>query len=258
MSDETVDFGYQTVSRADKTARVRDVFDSVARRYDVMNDVMSMGLHRLWKDAFVTWLRPRAGQAVLDVAGGTGDIAFRIARASRGGAEITVADINHAMLRVGRERAGRRRSRGNRIAGQREDAAIRWVCANAETLPFADASFDAVTVAFGVRNMTDKPAALAEMRRVLRPGGRFLCLEFSRLALPGLSPVYDWYSFEAVPRMGALIARDRDSYRYLVESIRMFPDQEAFAGLLREAGLSRVGWRDLAGGIAAMHAGWRL
>lgn len=248
MSGETVDFGFTTVRREDKASRVRGVFDNVATRYDVMNDSMSFGMHRLWKDAFVTWLRPRAGQDLLDVAGGTGDIAFRIARRTRGAAAITVADINHEMLQVGHRRAGRRLHADG----------VTWTCADAERLPFPDASFDAVTVAFGVRNMTDKPAALREMRRVLRPGGRFLCLEFSRFALPGLAPLYEWYSFNVVPRMGAWIARDRESYQYLIESIRMFPDQPSFAALLEEAGLSRVTWKDLSGGIAAMHAGWRL
>jgi demethylmenaquinone methyltransferase/2-methoxy-6-polyprenyl-1,4-benzoquinol methylase len=244
--DASTDFGFQRVPWGEKTARVRGVFSSVAGRYDVMNDLMSGGLHRLWKAAFITWLRPRAGMHLLDLAGGTGDIAFRFLAA--GGDRVTVADINRDMLFVGQHRARRRHLSGS----------IEWLCANAEGLPLPDASVDAVTCAFGIRNMTDKAGALAEMYRVLKPGGRFLCLEFSRLALPGLEGLYDKYSFQVVPRLGRMVAGDEASYRYLAESIRTFPDQDAFAAMLTQAGLGKVSYRNLAGGIAAMHSAWRI
>jgi len=244
---ELTDFGYEQVAPAEKTARVREVFASVAERYDVMNDLMSGGLHRLWKDAMVTWLRPRPGQVHLDLAGGTGDIAFRARRA--GGSDVIVCDINAEMLRVGRQRAARRGL---------DDGSLSWLCADAEQLPLADASADAVTCAFGIRNMTHIDRALAEIRRVLRPGGRFVCLEFSRLALPGLGALYDSYSFKVVPRLGRWVAGDEESYRYLVESIRRFPDQERFAGMIAEAGLARIKVQNLSGGVAAMHSAWRI
>ena len=240
------DFGFESIPWQEKANRVRDVFDSVAGRYDVMNDLMSGGLHRLWKAAFITWLRPRANMHLLDLAGGTGDIAFRFLNA--GGGRVTVADINQEMLLVGQKRAESRRANG----------AIEWLCANGEDLPIPDASVDVVTCAFGIRNMTDKPKALAEMRRVLKPGGRFLCLEFSRLALPGLEGLYDKYSFEIVPRLGLFVADDEASYRYLAESIRTFPDQDAFASMIKEAGLGNVNYRNLSGGVAAMHSAWRI
>jgi len=240
------DFGYQQVAPEEKTARVRAVFASVAERYDLMNDLMSGGLHRLWKDAMVTWLRPRPGMRLVDLAGGTGDIAFRVRRA--GGSDVVVADINADMLRVGRQRARRRRL----------DEGIGWLCADAAGLPLVDASADAVTCAFGIRNMTHIDRALAEIRRILRPGGRFLCLEFSQLVLPGLSGFYDAYSFQVVPKLGRWVARDEASYRYLVESVRRFPDQETFADMIREAGLDRVEVQNLSGGIAAMHSAWRI
>ncbi|MDE0940946.1 MAG: class I SAM-dependent methyltransferase [Alphaproteobacteria bacterium] len=240
------DFGYESVPWGEKASRVRDVFDSVAGRYDVMNDLMSGGMHRLWKAAYITWLRPRADMHLLDLAGGTGDIAFRFLDA--GGGRVTVADINQEMLLVGKKRA----------QGRRIDSAIEWLCANGEDLPIPDASIDAVTCAFGIRNMTDKPKALAEMRRVLKPGGRFLCLEFSRLALPGLEGLYDKYSLEIVPRIGRLVADDEASYRYLAESIRTFPDQDKFAAMIADAGLGNVAYRNLSGGIAAMHSAWRI
>ncbi|MDP6344676.1 MAG: class I SAM-dependent methyltransferase [Alphaproteobacteria bacterium] len=242
----TADFGFQEVPRGEKTARVRGVFDSVASRYDLMNDLMSGGLHRLWKDALITWLRPRREMHLLDLAGGTGDIAFRFLHG--GGGRATVTDINREMLAVGRVRAARRR-----LAGE-----IDWLCANGEALPMPDASVDAVTCAFGIRNMTEKERALADIRRVLKPGGRFLCLEFSRLALPGWEEVYEAYSFGVVPRLGRYVARDEEAYRYLAESIRTFPDQERFAAMLGEAGLGNVTWRNLSGGIAAMHSAWRI
>jgi len=239
-------FGYTWVEPEEKTRRVREVFDSVAARYDLMNDLMSGGLHRLWKAAFVTWLRPRADMSIVDLAGGTGDIAFRIKRA--GGGDVVVTDINYEMLRVGQERAARR--------GVHDG--LSWLCANGESLPFADGRFDAVTCAFGIRNITKIDFALAEIRRILKPGGRFLCLEFSRLVLPGISPAYETYSFKVLPKLGELVARDGESYRYLVESIRQFPDQDTFAGMMRQAGLDNVVYRNLAGGIAAMHSGWRI
>ena len=245
-SDARTDFGFQSIPWEEKTARVRGVFDSVAGRYDLMNDLMSGGLHRLWKAAFITWLRPRPNMHLLDLAGGTGDIAFRFLAA--GGGTVTVADINQEMLLVGKGRARRRHVDGD----------IAWLCANGESLPIPDASVDAVTCAFGIRNMTDKARALSEMHRVLRPGGRFLCLEFSRLVLPGLEGLYDKYSFQVVPRLGRCVAGDGESYRYLAESIRTFPDQDSFATMIAEAGLDNVSYRNLAGGIAAMHSAWRI
>jgi demethylmenaquinone methyltransferase/2-methoxy-6-polyprenyl-1,4-benzoquinol methylase len=252
---EQASFGFRQVSPAEKTALVRGVFESVATRYDLMNDVMSGGLHRLWKAAMVDWLRPRPGQRLLDVAGGTGDIAFRILdRANRARPEgrapasVAVCDINEAMLRVGRDRAV--------DAGRLDN--LEWVVGNAEALPFADRAYDAYTIAFGIRNVTDMPAALREARRVLRPGGRFLCLEFSQLSLPALRRAYDFYSFRVVPGMGRLIAGDADSYRYLVESIRRFPDRETFSATIADAGFSRVACRTLSGGIVALHSAWRV
>jgi demethylmenaquinone methyltransferase/2-methoxy-6-polyprenyl-1,4-benzoquinol methylase len=243
---ETTDFGFQRVSAEEKTRRVRAVFDSVAGRYDLMNDLMSGGLHRLWKDALITWLRPRAGMHLVDLAGGTGDIAFRFLKA--GGGTVTVTDINAEMLLVGKHRAGQR--------GLTEN--VDWLCGDAENLPLPDMCADAVTCAFGIRNMTHIDRALVEIRRVLKPGGRFICLEFSRLAVPGLDGIYDAYSFEVVPRLGRMVAGDEDSYRYLAESIRKFPDQARFAGMIEQAGLSQVEVQNLSGGIAAMHSAWRI
>jgi len=242
----STDFGFESIPWEEKTSRVRGVFNSVAGRYDVMNDLMSGGMHRLWKAAFITWLRPRAEMHLLDLAGGTGDIAFRFL--ASGGGRVTVTDINQEMLFVGKSRA-----RGRRI-----DSNIEWLCADGESLPIPDASVDVVTCAFGIRNMTDKPRALAEMCRVLKPGGRFLCLEFSRLALPGLEGLYDKYSFQVVPSLGRLVADDEESYRYLAESIRTFPDQDTFANMIASAGLDNVSYRNLSGGIAAMHSARRI
>jgi demethylmenaquinone methyltransferase/2-methoxy-6-polyprenyl-1,4-benzoquinol methylase len=240
-------FGFRDVPRADKARLVRGVFDSVAVRYDVMNDLMSGGVHRLWKRAMINWLAPREGMHILDMAGGTGDIAARVLeRAPR--AAVTVADINARMLETGRDRA----------IDSGQLCAIDWVCADAEALPFKDASFDAYTIAFGIRNVTDIPRALAEARRVLKPGGRFLCLEFSKLRVPGLGKLYDAYSFNVLPRLGQMVAGDADAYRYLAESIRRFPGQAAFAGLIAEAGLAQVKVRNLSGGIAALHSAWRV
>ncbi len=251
---EQTDFGFATVPTPQKAGMVRGVFDSVAGSYDAMNDVMSLGVHRAWKDSFVAWLDPRPGQRFLDVAGGTGDIAFRILDrlAARAPTEtpghVVVSDINREMLRQGMRRAEGRH-------GLSPDL---WLCADAETLPLPDASVDAYTIAFGIRNVTHIERALDEARRVLRPGGRFLCLEFSHPVLPGLDRLYDFYSFRIIPNLGQLVARDRDSYRYLVESIRRFPDQARFSAMIEEAGLERVSIRNLSGGIAAIHSAWKL
>jgi demethylmenaquinone methyltransferase/2-methoxy-6-polyprenyl-1,4-benzoquinol methylase len=246
-SDETIDFGYREVPRGEKKGLVRDVFDSVSARYDLMNDLMSGGIHRLWKAALIDRLKPRAGMTLLDVAGGTGDIAFRFMTDAPEG-RVIVCDINHSMLRVGRDKGIDR----GIVTG------IDWVCGDAEALPFPDASMDAYSIAFGLRNVTDRDAALREARRVLKPGGHFLCLEFSQVAIPALKAIYDRYSFEVVPRIGALVARDKESYQYLVESIRRFPPQETLAAMMREAGLERVDFTNLTGGVAAIHSGWRI
>jgi demethylmenaquinone methyltransferase/2-methoxy-6-polyprenyl-1,4-benzoquinol methylase len=242
-------FGYREVSPAEKPALVNAVFSSVAGRYDLMNDLMSAGIHRLWKDAFVDWLNPQPDQDFLDVAGGTGDIAFRIAERTRergGDAAITVCDYNAAMLKQGIERA---RARPDSIA---------WVCGDAERLPFADASTDIYTIAFGIRNVTHIDRVLAEAYRVLRPGGRFLCLEFSRVTAPGLDRVYDLYSFAVLPRLGEMVAGDGAAYRYLAESIRRFPAHAPFARMIAAAGFAQVRFRNLSGGVAAIHSGWKI
>ena len=242
----TTHFGFRQVAAGDKASLVKDVFSSVADRYDLMNDLMSLGLHRLWKTAMVDWLAPRPGMAFLDVGGGTGDIAFRIVE--RGCKPVTVVDVNQDMLAQGRARALDR--------GILEG--IEWIVGDAEALPIADGAVDAVTTAFCIRNVTRIENVLAEARRVLRPGGRFLCLEFSRLALPALDGLYDTYSFKVLPALGERVAGDRAAYRYLAESIRRFPAQAAFARMIGAAGLSQVKVRNLAGGIAAIHSAWRL
>jgi demethylmenaquinone methyltransferase/2-methoxy-6-polyprenyl-1,4-benzoquinol methylase len=250
---ETTDFGYRKVALDDKQQFVDEVFHSVARRYDLMNDLMSGGLHRVWKDAAVSWLAPprktKAGRPwrALDVAGGTGDIAMRIAERSGGCASVTVADINGSMLEVGRERA-RKKGFGE----------IEFVEANAEALPFADSSFNAYVIAFGIRNVPRIEMALQEAFRVLDFGGRFICLEFSQVDVPVLDKIYETYSFKAIPALGQAFADDPDSYQYLVESIRKFPNQERFADMIRKAGFSRVAYRNLSGGIAAIHSGWKI
>ncbi|HEX4293373.1 MAG TPA: bifunctional demethylmenaquinone methyltransferase/2-methoxy-6-polyprenyl-1,4-benzoquinol methylase UbiE [Rhizomicrobium sp.] len=246
----TASFGYRDVPEAEKEGLVREVFSSVARRYDLMNDLMSGGVHRLWKAAMVEWLDPRPGRRMLDVAGGTGDIAFRIAQMarSRGGeAEIVVCDINADML-----------GEGVRRAREKGEGAVSWVCGDAEKLPVPDASMDAYTIAFGIRNVTHIQTALEEARRVLKPGGRFLCLEFSRVEAPVLDAIYDAYSMNILPRLGQMVAGDTEAYRYLAESIRRFPPQREFARMIEKAGLSRVKVRNLTGGIAAMHSAWRI
>lgn len=243
MSD-TVSFGYQEIAATEKTERVGQVFASVARSYDVMNDAMSGGMHRIWKDRFVRRVKPRADECVLDMAGGTGDIAFRLAAS---GARVTVADINPAMLDVGLERAAKRGIDG-----------LVWAEANAEALSFPDRFFDAYTIAFGIRNVTDIPAALREAHRVLKRGGRFFCLEFSTTLWPGFADMYDLYSHRVVPQIGKLIARDEESYRYLIESIRRFPDMPAFEAMIREAGFVNTKVEPMLGGLVAIHSGWKI
>jgi demethylmenaquinone methyltransferase / 2-methoxy-6-polyprenyl-1,4-benzoquinol methylase len=243
MSHET-SFGDQTVSPAEKTERVGAVFANVAERYDLMNDLMSVGLHRLWKDRFVRLVRPRAGEAILDMAGGTGDIAFRLAR---GGATVTVADISAAMLKVGRERAEKRGIDG-----------LSWIEQNAEALSFGDRSFDAYTIAFGIRNVTHIARALTEAHRVLKRGGRFFCMEFSTIQWPGFAEIYERYSTVIVPRIGKHVARDEDSYRYLVESIRRFPTMDHFAAMIASAGFGQVKVEPILGGLVAIHSGWKI
>jgi demethylmenaquinone methyltransferase/2-methoxy-6-polyprenyl-1,4-benzoquinol methylase len=239
-------FGDRPVDPSEKTGLVREVFDRVAGRYDLMNDLMSVGVHRLWKAEFIRAVAPRANEALLDMAAGTGDIAAGWRKA--GGGPALLCDINLAMLSEGRDRAVDR----GQLSG------FSWAVGNAESLPFPDRSFDACTIAFGLRNVTDIDAALREARRVLKPGGRFFCLEFSRVALAPARRLYDLYSDALIPRLGALIAHDRDSYAYLVESIRRFPDQQTLLGRMEAAGLSLAKYRNLSGGIAAIHHGYRI
>jgi demethylmenaquinone methyltransferase/2-methoxy-6-polyprenyl-1,4-benzoquinol methylase len=243
--DET-HFGFKTVPAAEKASLVRAVFDDVAPSYDLMNDLMSLGIHRLWKRALIDKLKPRPGMKLLDLGGGTGDIAFRFREA--GGGDVVVCDINKEMLAVGRDRAIDRAM----LEG------VEWVCGDAEALPFPDRSMDAVTIAFCLRNVTHIDKALTEAHRVLRPGGCFLCLEFSHVILPGFDKVYDGYSFTVLPLLGKLVAGNRDAYQYLAESIRRFPNQEELAQKMRAAGFAQVSWRNLSAGIAALHVGWRV
>ena len=245
--DETTHFGFREVPQGEKADLVHGVFTRVASRYDVMNDLMSGGVHRIWKDAMMDWLAPRDGQRLLDVAGGTGDIAFRfLSRAP--GASAVVLDMTESMLMEGRQRAEAAE------LGDRLD----WVAGDAMALPFADASFDRYTIAFGIRNVTRIDAALKEAHRVLRPGGRLMVLEFSRMPNPALQWAYDRYSFNVIPAMGQAVAGDRDSYQYLVESIRRFPDQDRFAEMIGAAGFELVKYRNLSMGIAALHSGWKI
>ena len=250
MSDSTrkeTHFGFQTVGEDEKAGLVHGVFSRVASRYDLMNDLMSAGVHRLWKNAMMDWLAPRNGQKLLDVAGGTGDIAFRFLDRAPG-ATVTVCDMTESMLVEGRKRAQ---------ALEKADR-LSWVTGDAMALPFPDNSFDRYTISFGIRNVTRIPDALTEAYRVLRPGGRLVVLEFSQLPVPALQWAYDRYSFNVIPAMGQAVTGDRDSYQYLVESIRKFPDQATFAEMIRNAGFERVQWRDLSMGIAALHSGWKL
>jgi len=239
-----VNFGDELVSPEEKTRRVGQVFSSVARRYDIMNDLMSGGMHRLWKDRFVARVKPRAGEEILDMAGGTGDVAFRMAER---GARVTVADINAEMLQVGRERAEARALSG-----------LSWKVENAETLSFVDASFDAYTIVFGIRNVTDIPAALREAHRVLKRGGRFYCMEFSSSDWPGFSKLYDSWASNMIPRIGKAVTDDEDSYRYLVESIRRFPRPNAFKQMVADAGFVRAAAEPMLGGLVTIHSGWKI
>ena len=244
---KTTHFGNETIAEADKPGKVRGVFESVATRYDLMNDAMSAGIHRIWKNAMMDWLAPRSGQRLLDVAGGTGDLAFRfLSRAPD--ASAVVCDMTESMLEAGRKRAE---------AGLHAER-LAWVAGDASSLPFEDSVFDVWTCGFGIRNVARPEDALREAFRTLRIGGRMMVLEFSRMPNPALQSVYDRYSFNVIPAMGQMIVGDRDSYRYLVESIRKFPDQESFAGMIRDAGFGRVSFRNLAMGIAALHSGWKL
>jgi demethylmenaquinone methyltransferase / 2-methoxy-6-polyprenyl-1,4-benzoquinol methylase len=246
--DHSHSFGFAAIDAATRQERVNAVFDRVASRYDLMNDLMSGGLHRLWKRAFVQRLRPRPHERLLDLAGGTGDIALRLSRTATTH-PVTVCDINPAMLAAGRRRA--------LDQGLLSDQLL-WTCGNAEALPFPDRHFDAITIAFGLRNVTRIEQALREIHRVLAPGGRFFCLEFSRVAVPGLDRLYDQWSFHVIPRLGAMVAGDAEAYRYLVESIRRFPAQPQLVGLMRTAGFARPHYVNLSGGIVAVHAGIRL
>ena len=241
---DTVSFGYEDIAAEEKQARVGQVFSSVARRYDIMNDAMSGGLHRLWKDRFVARVKPRPGEMILDMAGGTGDIAFRL---QKHGALVTVSDINPDMLAVGMERAE-----------EREIGGLSWSEQNAEELSFDSNSFDAYTIAFGIRNVTHIDKALKEAHRVLKRGGRFFCLEFSTTTWPGFSDVYDFYSHKIVPKVGQMIAGDADSYRYLIESIRRFPDMPRFEGMIRDAGFVQTRHEPILGGLVAIHSGWKI
>ncbi|MHA7887323.1 MULTISPECIES: bifunctional demethylmenaquinone methyltransferase/2-methoxy-6-polyprenyl-1,4-benzoquinol methylase UbiE [Roseicyclus] len=243
----TTHFGYQEVDETEKAGLVHGVFTNVASKYDIMNDVMSVGIHRVWKDAMMDWLAPRAGQRLLDVAGGTGDVAFRFLKRAPG-ASATVLDMTESMLVEGQKRAE---------AAQMADK-LEWIVGDAMALPFEDNTFDRYTISFGIRNVTRIPDALSEAFRVLRPGGRLMVLEFSQLPNDGLQKLYDLYSFNVIPRMGQVIAGDRDSYQYLVESIRRFPDQETFATMIRTAGFEQVSYRNLSLGIAALHSGWKI
>ncbi len=246
MTHET-SFGFKKVSEAEKQPLVRGVFESVASRYDVMNDVMSLGVHRIWKQQFIRKLMPRANTHLLDVAGGTGDIAFRFLDATHN-ANATLCDINPAMLENGYRRA---------VDENRLDN-LEWVCGNAEALPFPDNHFDYYTIAFGIRNVTHIDVALKEALRVLKPGGKFMCLEFSHVTNPVLKKIYDTYSFHLIPAFGKLVANDKESYQYLVESIRVFPEQEKFASMIEQAGFSNVSYENLTHGVVAIHSGWKI
>ena len=243
MSDK-VNFGDELVSPNEKTRRVGEVFSSVARRYDIMNDLMSGGMHRLWKDRFVSRVKPRPGEEILDMAGGTGDVAFRMARR---GARVTVADINADMLEVGRERAARQALTG-----------LEWRVENAEALTFDGGSFDAYTIVFGIRNVTDIPAALREAHRVLKRGGRFYCMEFSSSDWPGFSTLYEAFASNVIPKIGKAVADDEESYRYLVESIRRFPRPHAFRAMVADAGFVRANAEPMLGGLVTIHSGWKI
>ena len=245
--DKTTHFGFETVREEEKAGKVQGVFSSVASKYDIMNDVMSVGIHRIWKDAMMDWLAPRPGQRLLDVAGGTGDISFRfLKRAGQG--HSTVLDITESMLVEGRKRA----------EAERMSDSLDWVVGDAMALPFEDNTFDVYTISFGIRNVTRPQEALNEAFRVLRPGGRLMVLEFSQLPNPMMQAAYDAYSFNVIPKMGKLIANDSESYQYLVESIRNFPDQETFLSMVKAAGFENAKFRNMTLGVAALHSGWKL
>lgn len=246
MDERTTHFGNRDVAEDEKAGLVHEVFSSVASKYDIMNDAMSMGIHRLWKGALIDWLAPRPGMTLLDVAGGTGDIAFRYLKRLNGNGQATVLDMTQSMLDEGKRRAGA------------QNHQISWVCGDAMSLPFEANTFDAYTISFGIRNVTRIEVAIEEAYRVLKPGGRFLVLEFSQVPVPMLQWIYDRYSFNMIPRMGQAITGDRDSYQYLVESIRKFPNQEIFASMIREAGFEQVKYRNMTMGVAALHSGWKL
>ena len=246
-AEQTTHFGFETVPEAEKAIKVQSVFNSVAGKYDIMNDVMSMGIHRIWKEAMMDWLAPSPGQKLLDVAGGTGDISFKFLNRA-GSGHATVLDITENMLIAGR----------NRAEADKMLNSIDWVVGDAMALPFADNSFDVYTISFGIRNVTRPQEALNEAFRVLRPGGRLMVLEFNQIPVPLVQKAYDIYSFNVIPRMGKLIANDRESYQYLVESIRNFPDQETFLSMVREAGFENTNYRNLSLGIAALHSGWKI
>ena len=245
-TDET-HFGFTTVKESEKAGKVREVFDKVAGGYDLMNDVMSVGVHRLWKNSLIDSLKPRGNMQLLDVAGGTGDIAFRFLEECKSG-QVTVCDINAEMLRVGKGRADKRGF----------DGRAEFICGDAQTLPVPDKSVDAYTIAFGIRNVTRVQDALNDAYRVLKPGGRILVLEFSPEVAPGMQNIYDAYSFGFIPKMGEIVANDRESYQYLVESIRKFPKPSDFAIMMEKAGFSKVSWRTMSAGVVALHSGWRI
>ena len=246
-AEQTTHFGFETVPEAEKAKKVQGVFTSVASKYDVMNDVMSLGVHRIWKEAMMDWLAPRPSQKLLDVAGGTGDISFKFLKRA-GSGHATVLDITENMLIEGRKRA-----EVNQVLDS-----LNWVVGDAMALPFADNSFDVYTISFGIRNVTRPQEALNEAFRVLRPGGRLMVLEFSQIPVPLAQKAYDFYSFNVIPRMGKLIANDRDSYQYLIESIRKFPNQETFLSMVRQAGFENANYRNLSLGISALHSGWKI
>ena len=246
-AEQITHFGFQTVPESEKVSKVQNVFTSVASKYDIMNDVMSMGAHRIWKEAMMDWLAPKPGQKLLDVAGGTGDISFKFIKRS-GAAHSTVLDITENMLLEGRKRAE---------ANQLVDS-LNWIVGDAMSLPFADNSFDVYTISFGIRNVTQPQIALDEAFRVLRPGGRLMVLEFSQIPVPLAQKAYDLYSFNVIPVMGKLITNDRDSYQYLVESIRKFPDQETFLSMVQQSGFENASYRNLSFGIAVLHSGWKI
>ena len=246
QSHDVIDFGFTDVPRGEKQDRVKDVFSSVASSYDIMNDLMSLGVHRLWKDALMDWLSPQPSQSLLDLAGGTGDVALRFLK--RGGGAVKIVDINEDMLAAGQKRSVMRPYADR----------LEWIAGNAESLPLEDASVERATIAFGLRNVTNRDVALKEIHRVLKPGGRFCCLEFSHVENGLLRRIYDEWSFKVLPQMGQLVAKDKASYQYLVESIRKFPDQYELADMMASAGFAQVRYRNLSGGIAAIHSGWKL